>query len=343
MTILPPSRALRRLAVSATAVVLAATGLVACSGGSGGAQQTAYATFSDVADMATGAPVELHDVAVGHVTSIRLVDDKARLTLQFRKDLALPAQLTARIRRTSVLGEKYVELRPDTTDRSAPRLADGAVITHTEVVPDFENLVASGTAVFGAVSSSELAGLISEGAQGFGGKGPELRALLDRLDTVTAGYRAHTDSIRTLITSLDDLSSTVGPSAKAQADAIANLAETTRILADQRDRLVDLLASLDSLAKQGKSILDAHYAEVDRQFQALRVLSQAIADREDDLGRFLHYLPLHNAATQTGVRDDFLQVLNDFVLCGVPTAVGGEDPKSPLNACTYVPQPESTK
>lgn len=343
MTTVLSVRGLRRLATSAAAVALAAGGLVACSGGPSTPQQTAYASFADVADMAPGAPVELHDVAIGHVTSIRLVNDKARLTLRFRKDLALPAELTARVRRTSVLGEKYVELRPDTTDKSAPRLADGATIARTEVVPDFENLVASGTAVFGAVSSSQLAGLISEGAQGFGGKGPELRALLDRLDTVTTGYKAHTDSIRTLITSLDDLSSTVGPSAKAQADAIANLAETTRILADQRDRLVDLLGSLGSLAKQGNGILDAHFAEVERQFQALRVLSQAIADREDDLGRFLHYLPLHNAATQTGVRDDFLQVLNDFVVCGLPTAIGGEDPTSPLNACTYVPQPESHK
>ena len=45
-----------------------------------------------------------------------------------------------------------MELRPDTDDLSAPLFRDGAVIKKSEVVPDLEQLVSSGTEVFAAIA-----------------------------------------------------------------------------------------------------------------------------------------------------------------------------------------------
>ena len=297
---------------------------------------SATATFDDVADMASGALVEMADVGIGHVTSIKLAGTRARLHLVFKRSAKVPPQVTARVRRTSVIGEKFVELRPDTQDLHAPLLADGAVIRHTEVVPDLEQLVASGTEVFTAISSTKLATLLAEQAQGFGGNGATLTRLLDDLDTITAGFRTRTATVANLVDALDQLGSDLGPSAQANAQALANLATTTQILSDQRQALVGLITSLNNLSVQGRSIFDQHLKQVGEQLVGLRSITQAVADRQRDLGLLLINLPGHNEALRRSTVDDFVQVLNDFVICGL--AGGGEDPSSPLNSCSYVPQ-----
>ncbi|MBV9934622.1 MAG: MCE family protein, partial [Actinobacteria bacterium] len=218
----------------------------------------------------------------------------------------------------------------------APLLRDGAVIRKTEVVPDLEQLVGSGTEVFAAISSTQLSTLIAENAQGFGGNGAVLSKLLDDLNTITGGFRSRTMTVTTLIDALDQLSSDLGPSAQANAKALANLATTTQILNDQRQELVGLITSLKNLSAEGRSILDAHLAQVGNQLAALRSVTQAVADRQRDLGLLLLNLPGHNAALKAATVDDFVQVLNDFIVCGLPN--GGEDPTSPLNSCNYVPQ-----
>ena len=316
------------------AVLLAAGLLTGCS--SGARRISATATFDDVADMAKGALVELADVPIGSVDSIKLVGNRAQLHLSFRADAKVPVDVTARVRRTSVIGEKFVELRPDTDDPNAPLLRDGAVIRKTEVVPDLEQLVSSGTDVFAAIGSTQLSTLIAENAQGFGGNGAVLSKLLDDLNTVTAGFASRSMTVTTLIDALDQLSSDLGPSAQANAKALANLATTTQILSDQRQELVALITSLKNLSEQGRSILDAHLAQVGNQLVALRSVTQAVADRQRDLGLLLINLPGHNAALHDATVDDFVQVLNDFIVCGLPN--GGEDPTSPLNSCSYVPQ-----
>ena len=315
-------------------VLLAAGLLTGCTGGA--RKISATATFDDVADMARGALVELADVQIGSVDSIKLVGNRAQLHLRFRADAKVPVDVTARVRRTSVIGEKFVELRPDTDDPNAPLLRDGAVIRKTEVVPDLEQLVSSGTDVFAAIGSTQLSTLIAENAQGFGGSGAVLSKLLDDLNTVTAGFASRSMTVTTLIDALDQLSSDLGPSAQANAKALANLATTTQVLSDQRQELVALITSLKNLSEQGRSILDAHLAQVGNQLVALRSVTQAVADRQRDLGLLLLNLPGHNAALKSATVDDFVQVLNDFIVCGLPN--GGEDPTSPLNSCTNVPQ-----
>lgn len=320
----------RLIAIVIAGVVLPLAG---CSRG-GGLEATTV--VDDVADMAKGAPVMFADVTVGSVTDISLTeDDRARLTLSIDEDAGIPADVIAKVRRTSVIGEKFVALEP-LDDAGDALLEDGDTIADSEVVPDFEQLVSSGTALLGAVSANELALLLDEGARGFGGNGRDLRTVLEGFDTVMAGYAGRSETIAGLVRSIDAFAASIGPHADAHAQALANLSEATRILAEERVALMDLLQSLRDLSVEGRSILDAHMERMQRQLNGLRVVTDVLRERQRELGLLLENLPIHNATTTLAVRDDYTQVLNDIVLCGVPG--GGEDPSSPLNSCTYVPQ-----
>ena len=172
----------------------------------------ATAAFDDVADLADGAPVQLSDVRIGEVTGIDLTDDhRVRVRLAFDADVAVPAAVQARLRRTSALGEKFVELRPLDRDEDAPRLEDGATIAQAVVVPDVEDLVASGTELFTSISASQLAVIIEESANAVEGRAPDLELLISRLETVTAGYASRTDMITQLIDDIGQLASDVSP------------------------------------------------------------------------------------------------------------------------------------
>lgn len=320
-----------RLLGLAVALVALAAPLAACSTGDDGRIQ-ASAVFDDVADLADGAPVQMSDVRIGEVTGIDLTDDhRVRVRVAFDEDVAVPADVQARLRRTSALGEKFIELRPLTRDEDAPRLEDGATIDQAVVVPDVEDLVASGTELFTSISASQLAVIIEESANSVEGRGEDLGLLLTRLETVTEGYASRTDTITQLIADIDQLAGDVSPSAQAHAEAISNLAESTEVLDQASEDLLATIRSLTTLADEGADVLQTHFDRIDLGLRALRSATRAVASEQAALARVLVYLPRHNERVPSILQGDFGQVVGDIIVCGLPG--GGEVDGDRLNDC----------
>ncbi len=322
---------MNRLAALVVAIAALLGGLAGCSTGDDG-RIRASATFDDVSDLASGAPVQMSDVRIGEVTGIDLTDDhRVRVEVAFDEDAAVPAQVQARLRRTSALGEKFVELRPLTREEGAPRLADGATIEQAVVVPDVEDLVASGTELFTSISASQLAVIIEESANSIEGRAPDLELLLTRLETVTAGYADRTDTITQLIADIDQLAGDVSPSAQAHADAVSNLAESTEVLDEASGDLLDTIRSLTRLADEGADVLQTHFDRIDLGLRSLRSATRAVASEQAALARILVYLPRHNERVPSILQGDFGQVVGDIIVCGLPG--GGEVDGDRLNDC----------
>lgn len=320
-----------RVGALAALLALVGAGLVGCSNGDDGRIQAAT-VFDDVADLADGAPVQMSDVRIGEVDGIELTDDnRVRVTVSFDEDAAVPAAVQARLRRTSALGEKFVELRPLTDDEDAPRLADGATIDQAVVVPDVEDLVASGTELFTSISASQLAVIIEESANAVEGRGPDLALLLTRLETVTEGYASRTATITQLIEDIGQLASDVSPSAQAHAEALSHLAETTEILDETSADFLETVRSLTRLAVEGADVLVTHFDRIDLALRSLRSVTRAVASEQAALGRVLQFLPEHNTRLPRILQGDFGQVIGDIIICGLPG--GGEVDGDRLNDC----------
>ena len=313
------------------ALALVGSLLGACSQGDDGRIE-ATAVFDDVADLASGAPVQMSDVRIGEVTGIDLTDDhRVRVRVAFDADVAVPAAVQARLRRTSALGEKFVELRPLDRDPDAPRLEDGATIDQAVVVPDVEDLVASGTELFTSISASQLAVIIEESANSIEGRAPDLELLISRLETVTAGYASRTDVITQLIDDIGQLASDVAPSAQAHAEALSNLAEGTEVLDEASADLLATIESLTTLAREGADVLQTHFDRIDLGLRSLRSATRAVASEQAALGRVLLFLPQHNTRVPRILQGDFGQVVGDIIVCGLPG--GGEVDGDRLNDC----------
>lgn len=327
------TRLFRRGAAFCVVVALVAGTAGCLTGGSSSTKITANAVFSDAEDLVPGAQVQMADVPIGQVTAIALDGSRAKVTMSIDKSALVPADATAALDQTTILGEHFVQLQVPSGHSSAHQalLANGATIAHTTAIPNVEQFISAGAQVFGSVSTNDLAQIIAAGGQGFDGQAASLRQLLNSLSTVTAGYASHTSDIQTVITSLDQLGSTLAPSSGADAQAVSNLAQTVSILAQQSGRFTDLLQALNGVSSQGRSLLETYFPQITDQLTALGAVANQLGSHQQDLLGLLKDLPLHNTTLPKDVVNNFVQVLDDLIVCGIPG--GGADPSSPATTC----------
>src|SRR3546814_20997278 len=92
-----------------------------------------------------------------------------------KDDVFVPVESQALLRTTSLLGEKFIELRPlDHDDPMAGTdLADGDVIAATATAHEPEFVPEQAVQILRAVVSSDVATLVQPGVVGFGGRHAE--------------------------------------------------------------------------------------------------------------------------------------------------------------------------
>jgi phospholipid/cholesterol/gamma-HCH transport system substrate-binding protein len=309
-----------------TAFLALGIGLAGCGGG-GAPARTATAYFTDANEIAVGAQVQLANIPVGHITSVALAGNRAKVTMVLNADVKVPVDVVAALSRTTILGERFIELEapPHNSASTAgeARLPDGGTIAKTIVLPDVEQLIGAGAQVFGAVSATALSQIIAAGGAGFSGQAASLRTLLNGLSAVTSGYAQHTADIQTTINSLNQLSTSLAGSSQANAQALTNLSQTVAILAQQSSRFNDLLLALNNVSVQGRSLLESYFPQITDQLHAVAAVAAQLAAHQQDLAGLLTELPNHNASLAAVVRANYVQIFENLIVCGLPTAVQG--------------------
>lgn len=297
--------------------------------GCGGDVIRATATFEDIGDLALDAPVTMADIQIGQVSDIKLAGNEALVTVELDPEAKVPQDITIRVRRTSVLGERILDIVvPEDLTDSAPLLADGAHIERTEVRSDLENLVAEGVDVFGAIGASELAIMINEGGRGFGGRGQELRNLLSNYRDIITAYSGRSKGIVKLIRSMRGFNETLAAKADDHALSVQNTARSIEMLEEESVRLESAIISLNRLAKGSYSLMNEHLGRMKRFYAQTRVILGVLASEQGSLRKILKWAPGHNYNTQAVEYTEFNQVIQDFVFCGL-----NDDPSDPARNC----------
>lgn len=210
------------------------------------------AQFADALDLVPQAGVKVNDVAVGRVTSIRL-DRSAKLAdvrVEVNGDVRLPANATASILQTSLLGEKYVALSAPLGVPASGRLMNGALIPQSRTTDGVEV-----EQVFGALSLvlngggiDQLNGITRELNTFAHGHESTIRQWLAASRTMIAGLNAHKKSITDTLDALSLLSGTLRRNDAAIARVLRGLAPGLGVLADQRKQLIGALTALNRLS-----------------------------------------------------------------------------------------------
>jgi len=96
------------------------------------------ASFSNVAGLTLGAPVEIAGVPVGEVTNVLLKETEAIVEMQVRNEVRLRDDDIAQIRTKGIIGDKYVKISPG---GSEDNIENGGEIFDTESAVEFEDVI----------------------------------------------------------------------------------------------------------------------------------------------------------------------------------------------------------
>lgn len=276
--------------------------------------------FADVLDLVPQGSVKVNEVAVGKVEKVGLSPDNttALVTLAVNGDVRLPANADARLRQSSLLGEKYVELAPPANTSAHGRLGDGAMIPldRTNRNPQVEEVLGALSMLLNGGGVEELRGIIQEMNKTFAGNEEHARSLLANVDRVAGRLDAQKGEITRAIDGLNRLSATLRSQTANMTTGLDHLGPGIKTIEEQRTQLVTMLGSLDRLSGVAVDTVDRSKQDMVADLRALEPTLRKLAETGGDLPKAMGYLASYPFPEQALVplKGDFVNVDVDLDL-----------------------------
>ena len=161
--------------------------------------------------------VRVGDVTVGTVTKIERQGWHALMTMRLNGDVDLPANATAKIGQTSLLGSLHVELAPPTDVPPQGRLHDGSLIPLSSAraaTRRTEQTLSAASLLLNGGGIGQIQDITKALSTAFAGRENDLRSLIEQLDKFIGHLNDQKDDI---IAATDSLNNLVGQFAATKA------------------------------------------------------------------------------------------------------------------------------
>lgn len=284
----------RGLLAGLTAAVIALTALVAARGGDDSQHLRVHVLFADASPLLEGNDVRMNGVRVGTIAKMSQVAGGADVLLDLdRAALPIHQDASAAIRPDSLLGERYVDLRPGSAD--APQMPSGGTIAtgSTRVSTDLDTVLNS----LDDPTSTALAALVGSLGTGLDRNGEDVRDAVKALapaltdtDALVAILRDQDDVLGRLVTSVEGVAQGLavdeGTSLDHLVSSVDGILSTT---AAQEEALRSVLRQLpDTLttARRTLASLEQTAVAAEPTLRSLRPTTSDLSAVSKELGAF---------------------------------------------------------
>jgi phospholipid/cholesterol/gamma-HCH transport system substrate-binding protein len=313
----------RRAIWTAVAAVLVLIGLTGCANwrganslplpgtaGAGPGSYTIQVQLPEVQNLQRNARVRVNDVNVGNVTVIEVQGWHALVTIRLAGDVDLPANATAKLGQTSLLGSLHVELAPPTAVPPQGKLHEGSLIplSSAGAYPSTEQTLAAASLLLNGGGIGQLQDVIASLSTAFGGRAEELRSLITQVDKFVAYLNDQTGDI---IDATDSLNNLVGQFA-AQKPVLDRtlrvLPDALDVLKQEKDHLTEALTQLGKLSALAADSVNQTKENLVNILKQLGPVLNSLANAGPDLTRSLSLLatfPWPNETLENWVRGDY--------------------------------------
>ena len=239
--------------------------------GSEKGSQTFYVQIPDTLALNTNSRVRVADVFVGTVKKIELKDWVPTLTLKVDPGVDLPANATAKIGQSSILGTQHVELAAPPSPSPQP-LKDGATIpiSRSSSFPTVERTLASVATVLRGGGIPNLEVIQTEVNNLLTGNAEQIREFLNKLDVFTAELNKQREDIARAIESSNKLFTYVATRNDTIDQLLVDLPPLVEYLAGARDRVSDAVIALGRFGKITGDSLSTAQADLQTNLQQLQ-------------------------------------------------------------------------
>jgi phospholipid/cholesterol/gamma-HCH transport system substrate-binding protein len=241
--------------------------------------------FRDVLDLVPQSSVKVNDVTVGKVTGIELDGYHAEATLALRGDVELPDDTLARIRQTSLLGEKFVSLEPPADGVAQNLLDEGDVIPleRSGRNPEVEEVLGAMSLLLNGGGVAQLKTIATELNNAFEGRESDVKSVLNQLDTFMSQLDDNKEDIVEAIESLNALAVSINEQRGSIELALDEMPAALASIDKQRDDLVTMLEALNELSAVGTEVIRQSKVATIDSFQALDPVLTKLAEAGDSL------------------------------------------------------------
>jgi phospholipid/cholesterol/gamma-HCH transport system substrate-binding protein len=278
----------------------------------------------DVATLPQNSPVMIDDVTVGSVSGIDAVQRPdgtfyAAVQLSLDSNVNLPANATAKVAQTSLLGSQHIELAAPADQPGEGKLKQGSEIPldRTGRYPTTEEVLSSLGVVVNKGNLGALQDITDETYNAVAGRAGSFTDLLPRLAELTLSLDRQTTDIIAAAEGLDRFAGILAKSKDNIGRTLDSLPEALNVLNNNRANIVDAFTALRSFATVGARILAQTKDDFTADIKDLYPVIKAFNDNVDDVIKDLELLPtfpFHYKYLQSAVRGDYLNVFVTFDL-----------------------------
>ena len=308
-----------RAAVLALLTILAMTGCqwqganslpLPGTAGGGPGSYTIQAQLPDVDNIERNSRVRVGDVTVGTVTKIERQGWHALVTMTLDPNVSLPANATASIGQTSLLGSKHIELSPPENVAPEGKLGPGSLIplSSGRAYPTTEKTLAALSVLLNGGGLGQLQDITAALSTAFAGREQDLRSLIQQLDTFIGYVKSQTDDIidatNASMTS-PALSPTRSPSSTRRSRPSR---QALGVLSDERQTLADALTALGRFSALAADSVNRTKESLVAELRALGPVLESLGSAGPSLTRSLSILatfPWPNETLENWVRGDY--------------------------------------
>ncbi|WP_101947864.1 MCE family protein [Mycobacterium sp. 3519A] len=278
----------------------------------------------DVAALPQNSPVLVNDVAVGSVSGLQAVQRAdgtvyAAVTLSLNGNVHLPANATAKVGQTSLLGSQHVELAAPTAEPPVGALTQDSVIplAHTGRYPTTEEVLSSLGVVVNKGNLGALQDITDEAYAAVAGRAGQFTDLVPRLAEFTRSIAAQTGDIIAAADGVNRFAEILARNTDKIGRALDTLPEVLTVLNNSRQRIIDAFAALQKLANITSKVAAGIKVDFGADLKDLYPVVKSLTDYRENFVTALQQLvtyPFVGKYIKRAARGDYLNVFVTFDL-----------------------------
>ncbi len=274
----------------------------------------------NVTTLTRNSPVRVNDVAVGSVSDIEVQGWHALVTVSIRHDVDLPANATAKIGQTSLLGSNHVELAPP-SENPEGRLKDGDVIPldRAGAYPTTEQTLSSLSVVLNGGGIAQLQDITRELNKALDGRTDSVRDLLPQLNELVTKLDDQRGDIVAALDGLNRLSGTFAREKDMLTNALDGIPPALEVLVGQRQNITHALVSLGKLSDVATRVIDTSGDDLKANLHSLAPVLEQLANTGNHLTDVLSLLitfPFSMTNMDHWLKGDYANLMMSIDLTG---------------------------